>query len=236
MGYSTTVSRVVGPPAGAEVWRPMTLPGLRPLAAGQGRQQGLDRRAVHVLVEIVVHLEDRRVHAAAEAFHLAHGEHPVGAGLVPVLDAGHLAAGRLDLVGAAQPAGRGDADLQVVAADRRGVEHQVEGRDLVDADRRHLRAGRPPRPSPRAAPRRCRSAADICFCTSYSTAITALACRPGGYFAQCASIGLVALLVELEMGRLRDVHPGSAPGGAVPGGRSQPSSGPPRRTRCRSTR
>ena len=42
--------------------------------------------------------------------------------------------------------------------DRLSVEHQVEGRDLVDADRRHRRAVPPPRPSPRAAPRRCRCA------------------------------------------------------------------------------
>src|SRR5262249_51526859 len=43
-----------------------------------------------------------------------------------------------ELVGAAQPAGRGAADLDVVAPDRLQVEHAVEGADLVDPDRRHI--------------------------------------------------------------------------------------------------
>ena len=67
-------------------------------------------------------------------------------------------AGRDDRVGAAQPARRRRAGLQKPAPDRPQVEHRVEGRDLVDADRRHLRASRRHNPSPPAAAS-CRSGA-----------------------------------------------------------------------------
>ena len=113
---------------------------LRALAAPQRLEQRHGAVVVEVLVVVVVHLEDRRVHAAAEALHLGQGEHAVRAGLAIALEVPGVLAGAQHLVRAAQPAGRRAADLEVVAADRLGVEHQVEGGDLVDADRRHAEA------------------------------------------------------------------------------------------------
>ena len=47
-------------------------------------------------------------------------------------------AGLHDLLGATQPARRRGADLKEVLTLRPELEHRIEGRDLVDADRRHV--------------------------------------------------------------------------------------------------
>ena len=93
---------------------------------------------IKVLVIIVVDLQDRRVDAGAEALDLGQREHPIGAGLLVAAEPGLVAARPRHLVRAAQPARGGAANLQVKAPDRRHVEHEVERRDLVDADRGHV--------------------------------------------------------------------------------------------------
>ena len=83
----------------------------------------------------------------------------------------------LQVFRAAQHAGRRAADLDMrLAADRRQLEHRVEGRDLVDADVGHIEhaatysiAGRDTQPS-------------FCSCARHSSGITAEACLPSGYF------------------------------------------------------
>ncbi len=58
----------------------------RVLAAAKRLQQRPGAVVVEVLVVVdVAHLQHGRVHAGAEALDLAHGEHPVRAGLVPAL-------------------------------------------------------------------------------------------------------------------------------------------------------
>ena len=104
-------------------------PGLQIL---QNARQALGRE---VLVIVLVDLRHGRVDASAEAFDLGPGEQPVRRHVARLAD--QLAAGVLDLVGASQPARRRAADLHVIAADRRQIEHRVEGRDLVDADIGH---------------------------------------------------------------------------------------------------
>src|SRR5215813_7379043 len=79
---------------------------------GQLVQDPLQLLRVEVLVEVVVDLHDRRVHAAAEAFHLDQREQPVLGGLLEA-DAELLLARLGHLIGAAQPAWRRAADLQM---------------------------------------------------------------------------------------------------------------------------
>ena len=106
------VVSVVGPPSGAEVCRPVIEPGFGGVSARNASSNCFGAFGVQVLVEIVVDLQDRRIDAGAEAFDLGHGEHAVGAGLAPALDAGRRAARRHHVIGAAQPARRRGADLQ----------------------------------------------------------------------------------------------------------------------------
>src|SRR3954465_15099042 len=107
--------------------------GLGRLAAPQGLEHALDRGLIEVLVEIVVDLDHRSVHAAAEALDLLDAERDaVGRGL----------AGLHDGLRAAQPARRRGANLQQIPTPRLELEHRVEGRDLVDADRRHIEQAR----------------------------------------------------------------------------------------------
>ena len=130
-------SSVVGPPSGAEPWRPFCEPGLRLLAARAAPRAAPRALGVEVLVEVVVDLDHRRVDAGAQALDLGQREHAVGGG---------LARGRCRACSCRPPSARRSraastawsADLQVIAADRLQVEHGVEGRDLVDADRRHV--------------------------------------------------------------------------------------------------
>src|ERR1700730_15278880 len=84
---------------------------LRRLAARQGVDQRLGRRTVEILVEIVVHLDYRRVDAAGEALVIGQRELPVRRRLADI-DAEFVPAGLDDLVRAAQPAWRRRADLE----------------------------------------------------------------------------------------------------------------------------
>jgi hypothetical protein len=95
------------------------------------------RFGIEILEILVADLHHRRIDAGAEAFDLAQGEGAV-LGRLAEVDAEPLLAGLHDRVGAAQPAGRRRADLQQVLSDRLQIEHGVEARDLVDADRRHV--------------------------------------------------------------------------------------------------
>src|SRR3546814_1323650 len=79
-----------------------------------------------LLVVEVVDLRHRRVGAGAEALDLDDREQPVGGHLAQA-DAELLLAGLGDAVRAAQPAGRGAANLDEVLADRLHVEHRIEG-------------------------------------------------------------------------------------------------------------
>src|SRR5215510_4740778 len=87
-----------------------------------------------VLVEIVVDLHHRSVDAGAQALDLDPRELPIGRDMHLLADA--IAAHLLEVIGAAQLAWRGAAELHVPAPDRRQVEHGVERRDLEHADMR----------------------------------------------------------------------------------------------------
>src|SRR5438270_2762976 len=115
--------------------------GRRRRAGAQRGDQGLGRRAVEVFVEIVVDLQDRRVDAGAEAFDLDYREQAVF-GLAANADTKLFLARGDDRVRAAQPARGRRADLQQITPDRPQIEHRVEGRNLVDADRRHAEQAR----------------------------------------------------------------------------------------------
>src|SRR6185437_6644207 len=84
----------------------------------------------------VVHLNDRRIDASAEAFDLEQRELLVRRGLADA-DTELLLASGDDLVRAPEPARRRRADLKEMASHRPQIEHRVEARDLVDLDRRH---------------------------------------------------------------------------------------------------
>src|SRR6476661_6357641 len=88
-----------------------------------------------VLVVVLVDLHHWRIDASAKALDLDPGEHPILGDVAGLAD--QLAAGVFQRFGAAQQAGRGAAELHVIAANRRKIEHGVEGGDLVDADIRH---------------------------------------------------------------------------------------------------
>ena len=109
----------------------------RRMSGGERVEQRFGRCPVQVFVEIVVDLEDRRVDAGAETFDLDQRELAVR-GAFATADAELLLAGSDDVVRAAQPARRRRTGLQKPAPDRPQIEHRVEGRDLVDADRRHV--------------------------------------------------------------------------------------------------
>src|SRR5579871_206353 len=108
----------------------------RLLAAGEPVDDRLQLRRIQVLVEIVVDLDHWRVDAATQALDLDQGEVPVGCGFLEA-DPEFAPAGLGQLVGAAQPAGRGPANLEKVPTHGRQIEHAVEGGDLVDPDRGH---------------------------------------------------------------------------------------------------
>ena len=110
---------------------------LRLLAAAQCCQQSLHRRRVEIRVEVVVDLDHRRIGAGAQALDLHHGELAVGGHFLEA-DAELALAGVAEIIGAAQPAGGGPADLDQVAPHRLQIQHAVETGDLVDADRRHV--------------------------------------------------------------------------------------------------
>src|SRR5262245_22304020 len=75
-----------------------------------------------VLVVIFVDLHHRRVDASAEALDLGPGEHAIPGDVVWLAD--EFAAGILQGFSPAQPAGRRAAELHVIAADRREIEHR----------------------------------------------------------------------------------------------------------------
>ena len=91
------------------------------------------RRQVFVI--ILVDLSHWCVDASAEALDLRPGKKSVRGDLVRLTD--QSAARILDRVSASEPARRRAADLHVVAADRRQIEHGVEGCDLIDPDIGH---------------------------------------------------------------------------------------------------
>jgi len=90
-----------------------------------------------------VDLQHGRIGAGSQALHFLDGEESIGSGL-SALDAEVFLAGLDDLLGAAELAGRGAADLQVELSHSFAVEHGVEGGHLVDVhlvdlgDARHL--------------------------------------------------------------------------------------------------
>lgn len=88
-------------------------------------------------IVIVVDRHHGGIHTGAQALHLRDGELLILGGLTDT-DAELLLAGLEDLVGAAQPAGRGGAHLNVVFARGLAHEHRVEGGHLVDAHVRQL--------------------------------------------------------------------------------------------------
>src|SRR4028118_2227065 len=75
----------------------------RTLAPPQGLDQGNRAVVVEVLVVVVVHLQQRRVHAAAQALHLRQREHPVRAGVAVALEVPGVLARAEHLVRAAEP-------------------------------------------------------------------------------------------------------------------------------------
>ncbi len=89
-----------------------------------------------VLVVVVVDLHHRRIATGAQALDLGPREQAVGRHMTLLADA--LAADRLEVFGAAQHAGRRAAELNVVTADRRQIEHCVEGRNFQHADIWHF--------------------------------------------------------------------------------------------------
>jgi hypothetical protein len=88
-----------------------------------------------VLVIVLVDLQHGRIHAGAQAFHLDPGEGAVRADVMLLPD--FLPQRLLQILGAAQHAGRRAAQLDVIASDRFQIEHGVEGRDFERPDMRH---------------------------------------------------------------------------------------------------
>lgn len=88
-------------------------------------------------IVIVVDRHHGGVYTGAQALHLRDGELLILGGLTNS-NAELFLAGLEDLVGAAQPAGRGGAHLNVVFARGLTHEHRVEGGHLVDAHIRQL--------------------------------------------------------------------------------------------------
>src|SRR6516225_9228938 len=112
--------------------------GLWRIAAGKAVEHLAKAFLGQVLVGVFPDQHHRRVHAGAQALDLLPAEIAVlGEVKLIVMDA---ALAELDDVGrAAQAARRGTADLDVgLLADRRELEHRVEGRNLEHADVRHL--------------------------------------------------------------------------------------------------
>mmetsp|Transcript_6703 Transcript_6703/g.9978 ORF Transcript_6703/g.9978 Transcript_6703/m.9978 type:complete len:269 (+) Transcript_6703:336-1142(+) len=114
--------------------------GRRPALLAQLQQ--LHRRPRRqALIVVVVQLDHGRVGAGPQALHLPQGEQPVRRGLA-VPDAQVVRDGALDVLRAADHAGRGPAQLDEVLPQLLPVEHGVEGGDLVDGHGRgahHLR-------------------------------------------------------------------------------------------------
>ena len=110
--------------------------GLRTFAICQRIEDLHGLIVIKIFVIIVVDLHHRRGGAIAHALHLGQREHAVG-GRLALHHALVLASGH-DVVRTAQHAGRGAADLHVVAADRLQIVHGVKGRDLIGADVRHI--------------------------------------------------------------------------------------------------
>ena len=115
-------------------------PGLRALDDGAPGDEIVEQLReilrVEVFVIVIVDLHHRRVAAGAEALDLDPGKRAVSGDMVLHADA--LLADFLDVVGAAQHAGRRAAELHMMAPDRRQVEHRIEGRDFEHAHQRHV--------------------------------------------------------------------------------------------------
>src|ERR1700722_18576614 len=114
-------------------------PGLRKIAGGKAVQHLAEVFLAQVLVGITPDQHHRRVDARAKALDLFPAEIAILGEMEGfVMDA---ALAHLDNVtGAAQPARRGAADLDVgLLADRLQLEHRVEGRYLQSSDVGHLK-------------------------------------------------------------------------------------------------
>jgi len=95
--------------------------------------QKLDRRLRRqTLIIIIIHLNHRSVGTGTEALHFQECEHAVRGGLA-VLDAQVVLDGSFDILGAADHAGCGAAELDEVLSYLGAVEHGVETGDFVDA-------------------------------------------------------------------------------------------------------
>src|ERR1700736_238236 len=109
-------------------------PRLRAAAGGELVEDFLEALRREVLVVIGADLHHGSIDAGAEALDLDPGELPVARDVLLLADA--APAHGFDLLGAAQHARRGPAQLHIGATDRGEVEHGVEGRDLERADMR----------------------------------------------------------------------------------------------------
>ena len=94
---------------------------------------------IQIFVIIVVDLDHRRVGAIAHALDFGQREQAVRRRLA----LGHalVLARRHHVITAAQHAGRGAANLHMIASDRREIVHGVEGRNFVGAHIRHVEIG-----------------------------------------------------------------------------------------------
>src|SRR5918993_1661347 len=110
--------------------------GLGRLAAGERVEDCAHALLGEVLVIIVVDLDHWRIRAGAEALDLGQREQAVF-GRVSLPESAQLASAQ-HVIRSAQHARRRSAHLYMEAADRRQVEHGVEGRDLEHVDRRHI--------------------------------------------------------------------------------------------------
>ena len=123
---------VVGPPIGADVWRPLCDPG----GGVSPRAQCVDNPAhgvcVDIFVVVIADPDGRRIDARPKAFDLAQGEHPVF-GCSVEINAECLPAGRDNVTAAAQFARGSRADPNEVFTDRCKIVHRVKGRDFVGA-------------------------------------------------------------------------------------------------------
>src|SRR5712671_7351697 len=112
---------------------------LRSVAGGKAVQHLAEAFLGQILVGILPDQHHRRVHAGAKALDFFPAEIPVlgwmkGIVVDPAL--AHLD----DIAGAAQPARRGAADLNVgLLADRLQLKHRVEGRDFQHPDVGHAK-------------------------------------------------------------------------------------------------